>query len=313
VAQGGSATVFINGKAAHRVGDATAHCGARGQLSEGSDNVLVGDGGSAGGAAPAVSGVVAPPVATPGVPVTMRLGPVHLPPFVSRVVAPVTWIIDGKEHAEHGDTVTVTLGPEHSGRDVEVTARLGAGLPVQTLVKVPKLTVEGPDTVEIDDKIELRARVAPRVPGRYVWLDAGGKELGSGPTLKFVGKKKSKQPGDQPAECRFTPEGGGAAQSVRHPITVEKLPWLKLPIRISFGNLDATTRWLAANPIEVRIDDELAPSHAMAEDAGRVMVSFRARPGDHSVVVSSGGPSLAGQAPIRLVHFSAKVKVTAAD
>jgi hypothetical protein len=57
----GSATVFINGKGAHRVGDATLHCGGRGQLIEGSPNVMIGDLG--GGAAPNIGG---PDVVTTG-------------------------------------------------------------------------------------------------------------------------------------------------------------------------------------------------------------------------------------------------------
>ncbi len=48
-AQAGSATVFINGKKAHRMGDATRHCGGNGQLIEGSANVIVGDSGGGGG------------------------------------------------------------------------------------------------------------------------------------------------------------------------------------------------------------------------------------------------------------------------
>jgi uncharacterized Zn-binding protein involved in type VI secretion len=38
----GSATVFINGKPAHRMGDDTLHCGGKGTLIEGSNNVMVG-------------------------------------------------------------------------------------------------------------------------------------------------------------------------------------------------------------------------------------------------------------------------------
>ncbi|MFT3698830.1 MAG: PAAR domain-containing protein [Kofleriaceae bacterium] len=44
----GSETVFINGRAAHRVGDATQHCGGRGFLVEGSPNVIVGGSTSSG-------------------------------------------------------------------------------------------------------------------------------------------------------------------------------------------------------------------------------------------------------------------------
>lgn len=48
----GSATVFINGKAAHRMGDQNRHCGGMGELVEGSPNVIVGDsGGGSGGSA----------------------------------------------------------------------------------------------------------------------------------------------------------------------------------------------------------------------------------------------------------------------
>ncbi len=38
----GSGTVLINGKKAHRLHDATKHCGGLGLLIEGSDNVIVG-------------------------------------------------------------------------------------------------------------------------------------------------------------------------------------------------------------------------------------------------------------------------------
>jgi uncharacterized Zn-binding protein involved in type VI secretion len=48
-AAAGSATVFINGKGAHRMGDQTRHCGGMGQLAEGSPNVIVGESGAAAG------------------------------------------------------------------------------------------------------------------------------------------------------------------------------------------------------------------------------------------------------------------------
>ncbi|HEX4453462.1 MAG TPA: PAAR domain-containing protein [Kofleriaceae bacterium] len=41
-AQAGSGTVFINGKASHRMNDATKHCGGMGTLKVGSPNVMVG-------------------------------------------------------------------------------------------------------------------------------------------------------------------------------------------------------------------------------------------------------------------------------
>jgi len=41
-ASAGSGTVFINNKAAHRLGDADQHCGGQGKLIEGSNNVIVG-------------------------------------------------------------------------------------------------------------------------------------------------------------------------------------------------------------------------------------------------------------------------------
>lgn len=46
----GSKSVYINSKPAHRLDDLTIHCGGPGQLIEGSDNVFVGDSGSCGGA-----------------------------------------------------------------------------------------------------------------------------------------------------------------------------------------------------------------------------------------------------------------------
>jgi uncharacterized Zn-binding protein involved in type VI secretion len=44
----GSLTVFINGKAAHRMGDKNRHCGGMGKLVEGSPNVIVGESGGGG-------------------------------------------------------------------------------------------------------------------------------------------------------------------------------------------------------------------------------------------------------------------------
>lgn len=44
----GSKSVYINSKPAHRLDDLTIHCGGQGQLIEGSDNVLIGDSGSCG-------------------------------------------------------------------------------------------------------------------------------------------------------------------------------------------------------------------------------------------------------------------------
>lgn len=41
-AQRGSTTVFINNKAAHRMGDQDRHCGGMGQMIEGSVNVMTG-------------------------------------------------------------------------------------------------------------------------------------------------------------------------------------------------------------------------------------------------------------------------------
>jgi len=41
-AKTGSATVFINNKKAHRMGDQDEHCGGMGQLIEGSNNVITG-------------------------------------------------------------------------------------------------------------------------------------------------------------------------------------------------------------------------------------------------------------------------------
>ena len=42
VAAAGSGTVFINGKAAHRLNDQDTHCGGTGKMIEGSDNVITG-------------------------------------------------------------------------------------------------------------------------------------------------------------------------------------------------------------------------------------------------------------------------------
>jgi uncharacterized Zn-binding protein involved in type VI secretion len=58
VATEGAKTVFIDGKPAHRKGDAQQHCGGKGKLIEGSPNVMVEDayGGAAGGGAGGAAG-----------------------------------------------------------------------------------------------------------------------------------------------------------------------------------------------------------------------------------------------------------------
>ena len=61
-AQTGSSTVLINGQPAHRVGDHDLHCGGMGQMISGSPDVMVGDGGGAGG------DVAAAPTAPAGAP-----------------------------------------------------------------------------------------------------------------------------------------------------------------------------------------------------------------------------------------------------
>jgi uncharacterized protein (DUF2345 family) len=43
LATAGSSTVLINGRPAHRLGDATAHCGGSGTLINGSSDVIIGD------------------------------------------------------------------------------------------------------------------------------------------------------------------------------------------------------------------------------------------------------------------------------
>lgn len=337
VAQVGSATVFINGKAAHRVGDATFHCGGMGKLIEGSDNVLVGDGGGAGAGAPPLPSLRAfdlPKVAMPGRPFVMRLGPlaIHapsfgfpgLPPPISPAMATriahapgvasaIVWTIDGKPCPERGRSVSVTFGREHAGRHIPITARLGKSS-IETLVAVPKLTIAGPEIVEVKEQIELVAQVTPHVAGKYAWYDARGKRIGEGQKLKFTGEKRSKERGDQPVECRFSPKDGASTLSEKHPITVEKIPRLTLPINISLGSLAETVRWLRDNPIEVSIDNVIAGSHAMVESAGRIVVSFGIKEGEHEVVVSSGAANwAAGRQRIRLVHFSNKIKVTPKD
>jgi hypothetical protein len=63
--------------------------------------------------------------------------------------------------------------------------------------------------------------------------------------------------------------------------------------------------------MEVRVDGVVTPAHTVVEREGRIVVSFRVEPGDHSVVVTSGPRSPSpGKQAIRVVHFSAKVKVT---
>jgi uncharacterized Zn-binding protein involved in type VI secretion len=314
-AQAGSATVFINGQPAHRLGDMTMHCGGIGQLAEGSSDVFVGDSTAAGVPQPSIGTLSVPKAAAPGVPFVLQVGLLDLPRFVTDSIAEVIWTIDGKVCPGRGRSVTITLGKEYAGRDVAVTADLGVGSPrARAMLAVPKLALEGPDTVEIDEEIHLRAKVTPAVEGTYRWTDSDGKSLGEGREIPFVGKVRSKTPGDQPVECRFSSKQGGVVLTERHPITVVKIPRLKLPISISLRGLAETVRWVRDNAMEVLVDGVAVGSHAMVEGPGRIVVSFSAPEGEHAVIISSAASSYAaGRAPIRLVHFSAKVKVTVND
>jgi hypothetical protein len=241
----------------------------------------------------------------------VRPGPIWLPPFVHEVRAIVTWTVDGKTFDALGET-TIRLGPEHEGRHLSISARLGDRV-VTTTVAVPKLIVEGPDTVEVDEEIRIHGRVAPAVTGRYLWFDSTGAQVGEGSELRFVGKKKSRQKRDQPVECRFTADDGHVL-TTQHPITVVEVPRLRLPIKVSLRDKPETMRWLRDNPLEVIVDGAVVGSHAIVEDAGRIVVSFRVPPGDHAIMISSGAASWApGRTPMRLVHFSANVSVTATE
>lgn len=312
MAQGGSATVFINGKPAHRMGDMTLHCGGLGRLAEGSSDVIVGDSTAAGMPLPSLGALSLPKVAMPGVPFTLRLGPVTLPRFVSNMVAAVIWTVDGVVLPMRGDGISIRFGPQHVGRDIAIRADLGLGMTLaETKVAVPRLVLDGGDTVEIDEELQLHARVLPSVEGKYRWYDVDGKQFAEGPDVVFVGKKKSKQKGDQPVECRFTARDGSVTLAETHKITVTKIPRLKLPIKVSLRTMAETVRWLRDNAMEVRIDGAVAGCHAMAESAGRIIVSFAAPEGEHAVMISSGASNwAAGRSPTRLVHFSAKVTVT---
>jgi hypothetical protein len=221
----------------------------------------------------------------------------------------VSWSVDGKPCGT-GTTIRVILGRELLGKWVRVKATAGASSE-EAEIAVPELILEGPDKVEIRKEIDISARVQPAIAGTYVWLDQTGKQVGTGPRLTFKGKVRSDRPGDQPVECRFTSSETGNVYTEKHPITVEDKPSLILPINLTIKELDATTRWLAANPIEVRIDDVVVAAHTMVERAGRVVVSFRIEPGDHDLVITSGPAEAPPNRPrIRVVHFSSRVKIT---
>jgi len=312
----GSPSVFINGKPAHRSGDLTVHCGGIGRLVEGSDDVIVGGALNLGLLMPSIGSLTLPKLAVPGLPLTLSLGALKFPtPALVFPHLAATWTVDGKVLPMIGETITITLGLEHAGRNISIRADLGHGSkPYETALAVPKLTLDGPDTVEVGEKIAVRGTVSPPVEGRYAWFDCNGKRIGTERTATFVGKTKSKKDGDQPVECRFTASATGTVYTERHPITVEKVPTLTLPINISLDDLGKTVDWLAKNPIEVQLDSAVVGSHALVESAGRIVVSFRAPPGDHAIVISSGAAHFASNQPkIRIVHFSCKVKVTAVE
>jgi uncharacterized Zn-binding protein involved in type VI secretion len=68
-AETGSQTVFINGMNCHRIGDFTSHCGGKGQLIEGSTDVIVGGPSTAGAAA----SLGLPPLPLPAMPVGLGM------------------------------------------------------------------------------------------------------------------------------------------------------------------------------------------------------------------------------------------------
>jgi hypothetical protein len=211
----------------------------------------------------------------------------------------VSWVVDDRPCGE-GDTV----------RTVRVRATAG-GKSVEAAIRVPKLTVEGPTRVDLRKRIRVVARVEPSTPGRFVWRDAAGAALHEGPELTFEGRVKSASEGDQPVVCHFTASATGKLYRAEHPITVDDKPTIVLPIQFSHGDARRSAAWLAQNPIEVRVDDAVVPVHVVVEDGGGVVVSFRVEPGEHAVVITSGPASPPpGRQAIRVVHFSARVKVT---
>jgi hypothetical protein len=258
---------------------------------------------------PQIAALACPADAAPGQVIQLRVA--RWSPFGTLEPRPtVTWTIDDRPCPDSGDSITVSLPRERAGKTVRVRATAGGKSKDATIV-VPALRVEGPTRVEIRKEITVTARVEPETAGTFTWRDASGVHLGDGPTLTFHGRTKSVSEGDQPVTCHFTSAATRNLYRATHPITVDDKPTLMLPIQLSTRTLTETTVWLAKNPIEVRVDDAVTPVHTVVEGPGRVTASFRVAPGEHTVVVTSGPREhSAGQQKIRVVHLSARVKVT---
>ena len=120
-AAAGCGTVFINNKQAHRLNDATKHCGGPGQLIEGSPNVIVGEsgagsssgggaGGGGGGAgdgpSPPAAALASPPSAPPA---AALASPPSAPPAAAKPDPQVMLAQWSTDQAGPNDEVEMTV------------------------------------------------------------------------------------------------------------------------------------------------------------------------------------------------------------
>jgi uncharacterized Zn-binding protein involved in type VI secretion len=259
--------------------------------------------------APSIAAISCPADAAPGQTITLRVARWHVPMRLAPLPA-VSWFVDDKPCGAGGESVDLALGRHLLGKSVRVRATAG-GKSTEATIHVPRLIVEGPTRVDLHKRIDVSARVEPATHGRFVWRDAAGAALHEGPVFTFEGQVRSVSEGDQAVTCHFTSSASGKLYRAEHPITVDDKPTVMLPIDFSHGGKPESIAWLAMNPVEVRVDGTVVPMHAVVEDSGRVVVSFRVEPGEHAVVITSGPANPPPERQkIRVVHFSAKVKVT---
>lgn len=236
-AKTGSATVLINGRQAHRMGDQTRHCGGTGTMMEGSPNVVVGDLTRAGRGPGASSSAPIPvPQAAPPPPADPEAEP--RPPKQ----APAAWALvyaDGapvrgfRSQFQRAAQKEAALYPDGQGRnrvtDLDEDEPFGVGFVGTQTVRGKVLDPEGKPAARAQVRV-VRA-FGPEIETE---TDAGGAFEASGLVEEepFEVEIRSQ---DTRIEGRFTDEQGA-------PVPVESALWLERRRLVSVAGEDGRYR-----------------------------------------------------------------------
>lgn len=183
----GSATVFINGKSAHRMGDQTRHCGGMGQLAEGSPNVIVGEaavaasgaggGKPSGGSAPLGRSIPAMTVSRPAVAATPNAA-TAVTPSAAAAAAPSVAAVAPSSSAGAGATSggAGASGPSDAGAPTSPKPLLPETGDLVVTVTGPEGRVAGA-VVRIAGAVSRQGRTDNTGSARFLALPPGSYQL----------------------------------------------------------------------------------------------------------------------------------------